>query len=128
MRRLALFLALLALIASLPAGPGWARAMAQEAPSTATSEMAGELGNTESENSEPIELRAPVDPRAESPARSTLRIEPPERSLIDSRALRASIRPARLLARAGFRALGERLPAGQAPSPARHLELCVFLC
>ncbi|MCG8458406.1 MAG: hypothetical protein MI919_19185 [Holophagales bacterium] len=129
MQRAALFFALLTLCAGLPLGPGWAREMPMAVASSADGAAPAAAGEaaTESDEGAAPKLRAPVEHRAESPAR-TIRIEAPERSLVDTRALAATAPPTATPRRAGLPTVGEHVPLDRAPAPARHLELCVFLC
>lgn len=104
MRLISLFLVLLVLCL----GPGWA----QEIPLPSSGE-------------EPAaELYASVDHQAESPA-WTVRLEPPDRSLLDARAL---VHAPQAVPNAGPTARGERPPLAGSASPSLHLRLCVFLC
>lgn len=109
MRALSILLLLLALLC----GPGWA----VDAPVAAVDADAADTG---------LEIHAPTSARTEQPAR-TIRLEPPERSLPDvvPHDLRATSLPHPALAAAPPRTPTPR-PWG--PSPALHVELCVFLC
>ncbi|MEM9557859.1 MAG: hypothetical protein AAGC60_26615 [Acidobacteriota bacterium] len=115
MHRAAHLLVLLALCVGL-LGPGWA----QEPPTVERASIEGHEGT-------PIELRAPIDHRAESPVRAVT-VEAPERSLLDTRAFVAASTSSPAPRRSGLPTLGARPPLDRAPAPARHLELCVFLC